>query len=96
MTQTIVKIPLFLIKHWKPKTSANSSAELLYSVAYNEDDLLELLRTIYGNYFVFKVGEPYESKSHFDLIFKEEQNEKERQEYLKLKQKYEKVDNRGT
>lgn len=88
----IVKKPLYLIKYWSwnniPRTRGAKPA-LDYDVAYTEEELMELIKGISGNYFIFTVGAQYESKEYFDSLFQQEKINKEREVYEKLKQKFE-------
>lgn len=85
----IIQEPKFVVKWWTTKKARYEKPELRHSVFYNEDDLIKGLKNIHGNYFVFTVGKIYENKEYFDALFLEDRLEKERQEYLKLKQKFE-------
>jgi len=85
-----METPKFIVKYWiKENRNRNSPPVLSHAVFYSEDSLIKGLRNVQGNYFVFTIGNEYKSKSEFDKIFLEEKETKEREEYLKLKQKYE-------
>lgn len=83
----IIQTPRFLVKYWEASTFSKPRT-LKHAVFYSEDELLKGLRNIYGNYFIFNIGEQYKSKENFDEIFKQEKIENERQEFERLKQKF--------
>lgn len=87
-----IESPRFCIKHWDWKRvprSVGAKPELIHTIVYSEEELIDKLRNIQGNYFVFNIAEKYEDKSYFDNIFLEERLKKEREQYEKLKQKFE-------
>ncbi len=85
----IIETPKYIIKYWIKEKKDKSPPVLRHAVFYNEEDLLKALPSIHGNYFVFEVGKPYKTKEEFDKIFNELKEDKEREEYLKLKEKFE-------
>lgn len=85
----IIQNPKYIVKYWE-KTIRNRSAPILkHLVFYTEETLVEGVRKIRGNYFVFEVGKEYAQKSYFDNIFLEEKLAIEKAEFERLKQKFE-------
>ena len=80
--------PLFVIQYWKREPKSSQAPAITFEICHTEEELIAFLRKVYGNYTIYKVGGEYESKTHFDKIFKQEKEEVEKQEYLKLKAKY--------
>lgn len=80
--------PQFIVRYWINERKGFGPPTLKHAVFYSEDVMVNELRKIQGNYFIYLVGKPYLTKEHFDKMFAEERLEKERQDYLKLKAKF--------
>lgn len=85
--------PKFVLKYWVKERKDFGPPTLKHAVFYNEETLIEFIRNIHRNYFVFETGKPYKSKDEFDKMFADEKLEKERQDFERLKQKFEKDGN---
>lgn len=82
-------IPKYLIKFWKRVDRSTKPPVPDFKACVSDEELIDFLRNIHTNYFVYTVGAEYESRAYFDRIFDQEKIDAEHQEYLKLKQKYE-------
>lgn len=81
-------IPKYILKYWIKEIKNSGPPKLRHLIFYDEEDMVKELPKIKGNYFIFNVGQPYKSKEYFDKMFAEQQLDKEKQEYLKLKAKF--------
>lgn len=82
--------PLFLVRYWIKEHKDRQPPTLKHTIFYEEKALIDGLRNIVGNYFVYEIGKEYLPKSHFDAIFQKEKEDKELEVYNKLKEKFEK------
>lgn len=95
-------VPKYLVRYFVRSDSRKSISAInkplipAHAVFYDDDTLTAGVRNIQGNYTIYKIAEEVYSKSYFDALFLEERNEKERQEFLKLKQKFEVDENNKT